>query len=52
MLERQDSPWYPSARLLRQPAIGDWDSVIARLGQELAAQELATVAKLRPAATG
>ena len=30
-----DSPWYPTAKLLRQPAFGDWDSVIARLGDEL-----------------
>ena len=36
MLDREDSPWYPSARLFRQTALGDWDSVIARLGQELA----------------
>lgn len=28
MLEREDSPWYPSARLFRQPTLADWDSVI------------------------
>ena len=35
MLEREDNPWYPSLRLLRQPAIGDWDSVVQRIGNEL-----------------
>jgi tetratricopeptide (TPR) repeat protein len=35
MRNRSDTPWYPTARLLRQPAFGDWDSVIARLGDEL-----------------
>ncbi len=35
MLEREDSPWYPSARLFRQPVRGDWDSVIARVNTEM-----------------
>ena len=25
---RADSPWYPTARLFRQPRAGDWDAVI------------------------
>ncbi|WP_034297197.1 tetratricopeptide repeat protein [Herbaspirillum sp. RV1423] len=29
-LERDDSPWYPSARLFRQEERGDWAGVIAR----------------------
>jgi hypothetical protein len=33
--ERQDTPWYPTARLYRQPAFGDWDSVIRALRQDL-----------------
>ena len=28
---RDDTAWYPTARLLRQPAFGDWDGVVARL---------------------
>jgi len=35
MRERSGSPWYPTAKLLRQPAFGDWDSVIVRLQDEL-----------------
>jgi tetratricopeptide (TPR) repeat protein len=33
--DRDDSPWYPSARLYRQSAPGDWDEVAARVGEEL-----------------
>ncbi len=36
LLEREDSPWYPTLRLFRQPTVGDWSSVFQRLGQELA----------------
>jgi hypothetical protein len=31
MLERADSPWYPTARLYRQEAMGNWDGVIQRV---------------------
>jgi len=35
MLDRADSPWYPSMRLFRQPAAGDWSTVLAQVTQEL-----------------
>jgi hypothetical protein len=35
LLDRDNSPWYPTARLFRQPRIGDWASVIARVAEEL-----------------
>jgi tetratricopeptide (TPR) repeat protein len=35
MRQRTDTPWYATAKLLRQPAFGDWDSVIASLRDEL-----------------
>jgi tetratricopeptide (TPR) repeat protein len=31
MLRRDDSPWYPTARLFRQERRGDWAGVMARL---------------------
>jgi tetratricopeptide (TPR) repeat protein len=37
--ERDDSPWYPTARLLRQPEFGDWESVVEVLRQELVRME-------------
>lgn len=35
--EREDSPWYPSARLFRQVTWGDWAPVIDRIRREFAA---------------
>ncbi len=29
MLDREDSPWYPTMRLFRQPCPGDWSAVVA-----------------------
>jgi tetratricopeptide (TPR) repeat protein len=32
---RRDSPWYPSARLFRQPKMGNWEAVIDQVQREL-----------------
>jgi tetratricopeptide (TPR) repeat protein len=34
--DRSDSPWYPTMRLFRQPAWGDWSSLIKEVAGELA----------------
>ena len=44
LMERSDSPWYPSMRLFRQETPGDWGPVFARMAAELPA--------LSPAAAG
>ena len=36
LLDREDSPWYPTAKLFRQTAIGDWTQPIERIYRELA----------------
>jgi tetratricopeptide (TPR) repeat protein len=41
MLERNDTPWYPRARLFRQPSLGDWDSVMETVRAALAEHALA-----------
>jgi tetratricopeptide (TPR) repeat protein/ADP-heptose:LPS heptosyltransferase len=45
LLNRDDSPWYPSLRILRQPRYRDWESVVSTLAREV--KELA-----QPASAG
>jgi tetratricopeptide (TPR) repeat protein len=35
LLDRDDSPWYPTMRLFRQSRLGDWSDVFARMSGEL-----------------
>ncbi len=35
LLNRDDSPWYPTMRLFRQPSPGDWEAVIRNIEREL-----------------
>jgi tetratricopeptide (TPR) repeat protein len=35
LLDREDSPWYPTLRLFRQRRPNDWDDVFARMADEL-----------------
>jgi Tetratricopeptide repeat len=37
LLDRQDSPWYPSVRLFRQSQAGEWASVVEEIALQLAA---------------
>lgn len=34
-LEKDETPWYPTMRLFRQPRIGDWEAVIAEVRGQL-----------------
>jgi tetratricopeptide (TPR) repeat protein len=36
LLKRDDSPWYPTVRLFRQPKLGDWASVFRQIADSLA----------------
>ena len=38
LLNRADSPWYPSMRIYRQKRKGDWASVFDRIGKDLQRQ--------------
>jgi Flp pilus assembly protein TadD len=35
MLDREDSPWYPTMRIFRQSKLGDWDDVFRRMADVL-----------------
>jgi len=36
LVDRTDTPWYPSMRLWRQQSAGDWAQVFERIARELA----------------
>ncbi|OYD81072.1 tetratricopeptide repeat protein [Azospirillum brasilense] len=42
LLGREDSPWYPTARLFRQTRVGDWAEVAGRVADALRAMSLAS----------
>jgi len=35
LLDREDTPWYPTMRLFRQQSPGDWNEVVARIAKAL-----------------
>jgi hypothetical protein len=49
---REDSAWYPTARVFRQKTAGDWRAPVARIGDELvklvAARSALCEEKMRP----
>ena len=49
MDRREDSPWYPTARLFRQEVPGDWGGVVQRVCNALIDEEFA---KRRPNIAG
>jgi hypothetical protein len=38
MLDRPDSPWYPTMRIFRQPRPGDWEAVLRQVVQAFATE--------------
>jgi tetratricopeptide (TPR) repeat protein len=50
LTEREDSPWYPTARLFRQVRPGDWEAVIAKVAAKLAEVAAGRLAAVWPLA--
>jgi ADP-heptose:LPS heptosyltransferase len=42
LLEREDSPWYPSVKLYRKTTVGSWDPIMKRIQSDLKGIELKT----------
>ena len=38
LLEREDSPWYPTMRLFRQKTFGQWEDAFERIAEALSAR--------------
>jgi hypothetical protein len=49
MADREDSPWYPTMRLLRQRRAGDWAGLIRRVASELTERNCGAGFSLRSA---
>jgi hypothetical protein len=47
LMDREDSPWYPTMRLFRQTRPGQWEDVFQRIAEALQ-RRLAAPAELRP----
>jgi hypothetical protein len=47
LLDRPDSPWYPTMRLFRQPAPNDWFAVFAAMESQLRAMRQADASQLK-----
>jgi hypothetical protein len=45
MMDREDSPWYPTLRLFRQKTHGDWGPVFQRVEKELTTLVAAAIKK-------
>ena len=49
LLDRDDSPWYPTMRLFRQDQDVDWEPVLRRLHRELKEEVAAFNDSMKPA---
>ena len=49
LLDREDTPWYPTMRLFRQQELGDWDEVIGRMAEALGKQKALRLGAVPPA---
>src|SRR5262249_49872979 len=47
LLDREDSPWYPTMRLFRQTRSGQWEDVFGRMAEALR-RRMAAPTELRP----
>jgi tetratricopeptide (TPR) repeat protein len=48
MLNREDTPWYPSMRLFRQRGAGEWDDVFGRIVDAVKPLVMARLARVVP----
>jgi len=48
LLEREDTPWYPTMRLFRQRRLGEWDEVFGRIAAALGAAAAASAGGAPP----